>query len=91
MNTGALLYWIVLFIVSLLVVWLVLYLILAWFAPSFYNGDGSVNWGTTLWVSAVLIVFVWIVLLILGWLFTWMNSGSNCDTCGHNNSMNVFV
>ena len=88
---GALLYWIVLFIVSLLIIWLVLTLIVGWFTPSFTNSDGSVNWMTTLWVSAVLIVFVWIVLLILSWLFSWFNESSNCNTCGHNTSMTVFM
>lgn len=83
MNTNnTAIYYIVMFIVSILITWVVLSLILQWAKPVLYNANGSVNWWTTLWVAALAIVFVWIVFLILAFLFQALrrcNRQSDCN------------
>lgn len=56
------------FIIALLIAWVVLSVVIIWARPVFYNNDGSVNWLTTLWVAALIIVFTWILLMIIYWL-----------------------
>ena len=56
------------FIIALIIAWIVLSVVLIWFRPIFYNGDGSVNWWTTLWVAALIIIFTWIFMLLLSWI-----------------------
>lgn len=65
MKTDSILYWVIYFVVTILVAWIALSLILLWFRPAFYNDDGSVNWWVTLWVSALIILFAWIIMIIL--------------------------
>lgn len=77
-DSTAIVYYLVMFIVSILVTWVVLALILQWVRPALYNANGSINWWTVLWVAALLIVFVWLVFLILRFLFAAFSG--NCNT-----------
>ena len=79
MDSKAILYNIIYFIVTVLVAWVVLSLVIMWFNPAFLNADGSVNWWTTLWVAALLIVFGWIFVGILYLLFSWIGTMGSCD------------
>jgi len=69
------------FILALLITWIVLSVILLWFQPAFYNEDSSLNWLTTFWVAAVIIVFTWILLIILYFLFEfiWDRCNTSCE------------
>lgn len=80
MDTGAILYWVLYFIVSLIIAWIVLSVVIAWFQPAFYNTDGTVNWWTTLWIAALIIIFTWLLVLLLGWIIS-LFTGSGCNTC----------
>lgn len=66
------------FIISVIITWIALSLLLIWVRPALYNADGSINWWTTLWISAVLIIFVWIICLILVWIIKAFSG--NCNT-----------
>lgn len=68
-NTNSVIYYVILFIVSMLVTWVILSLLLMWASPSLYNPNGSVNWWTTLWVSVLLVIFVWIVFVIIHFIY----------------------
>ena len=82
MQTNSILYWIIYFIVSVLVAWIALSLILIWAKPVLYNADGSLNWGTTLWVSALVVLLAWLILLIVRWLIGLFANGNGacCET-----------
>lgn len=82
MEVGAILSWVLYFVVSVIIAWIVLSLVLQWFSPSLYNEDGTINWWTTLWVAALTILFVWLLVLLLGWILSLFQS-SSCDPCGH--------
>lgn len=69
MESSDVLYWVIAFIVTIIVAWIALSLILTWAKPSLYKSDGALNWGTTLWVAALTVVFAWIIMLILYWIF----------------------
>src|SRR3972149_1403604 len=81
MHTDNILSWIIYFIVSVIIAWIVFSLVLMWFRPPFYNADGSVNWWTTLWVVAVVIVFAWLITLILAFLFDAIRRNRCRDPC----------
>lgn len=68
MSGSGVLYWIIYFIATVIIAWIALSLIIIWARPAFYNGDGSVNWWTTLWVAAVVILLAWLIIIILAWL-----------------------
>ena len=68
MNSSALLYGVLYFIITVIVAWVVFSLILLWFKPALLNADGTVNWWTTLWVIILVIVFIWVVMLIFMWI-----------------------
>lgn len=55
-------------IITFALAWVIFSLLLQWAHPSVYNGNGSVNWWTTLWVTIVTILILWIVLFILYFL-----------------------
>jgi len=82
METGALLSWVLYFVVSIIIAWIVLSVVLAWFAPALYNVDGTVNWWTTLWVAALVIIFAWLLILLLGWIISLFQTPS-CNKCEH--------
>ena len=82
METGALLSWVLYFIVSIIIAWVVLSVVLVWFSPSLYNDDGSVNWWTTLWVAALVIIFAWLLILLLAWIVSLFQTPS-CNKCEH--------
>lgn len=69
------------FIIALLIAWIVLSLILLWFTPAFYNDDGSVNWLTTFWIAALIIVFTWVFLMIIYWIieYFWTGCEQPCE------------
>lgn len=80
------------FIISVIITWIALSLLLIWVQPSLYNTDGSLNWWNTLWISAVLIIFVWIICLIIIWIVRAFSNDCNsgcpkkvvveeCDPC----------
>ncbi len=69
MQANNIIRWVVYFIISILISWVVFSLILMWWKPTFYNNDGSVNWWTTFWVTAVTLIFAWLVTVILGLIF----------------------
>ena len=71
-------------IITLALAWVILSLLLQWARPQLYTASGSVNWWTTLWVTIVTFVILWIVLLIL-YFFTNGNDKC-CDTGNYNNS-----
>jgi hypothetical protein len=64
-SDNNILYWVIYFIVTVIIAWIALSLILLWFKPALYNTDGSVNWWVTLWISALIILFAWIIIIIL--------------------------
>ena len=77
-NTSNIIGYIVHIIVSFLVIWLVLSAIVAWLHPRFTTDAGGVNWGTTAWVSVILIIFFLIITWIIYWIFSaW--SDSSCE------------
>lgn len=80
MYEHGILYYIVMFIVSVVITWIALSLLLMWAKPALYNSDGSINWWTTLWVSAVLIIFVWIILLLLWFIIKLFSCKPACNT-----------
>ena len=82
METGSLLSWVLYFIVSIIIAWIVLSIVLAWFTPTLFNEDGTVNWWTTLWVAALVIIFAWLLILLLGWIIS-LFQGSSCNRCEH--------
>ena len=82
-NNNAL-YMIIYFIVTLLVAWIAFSLIITWFKPQLTDENGNVNWWTTLWVSALIIIFSWLFMLILYFiinLFTKKCTKVECDPC----------
>lgn len=83
-DCNAIIYYIILFIISVIVTWIALSLLLIWISPSLFNTDGSLNWWTTLWISAVLIIFVWIICLILVWIIRLFSDGARCNTSCNN-------
>ena len=78
MKTDNVLYWIIYFIVTILVAWIALSLILLWFRPALYNANGSVNWWTTLWVAALVIIFAWIIMVILTFIIKLFAGWGTC-------------
>jgi hypothetical protein len=82
-NNNAL-YMIIYFIVTLLVAWVAFSLIITWFNPQLTDSNGNVNWWTTLWVSALIIVFSWLFMLIIYFiinLFSKKCPKVECDPC----------
>jgi len=68
------LYMIIYFIVTLLVAWVAFSLIITWFNPNFQDTTtGGVNWWTTLWVSALIIIFSWLFMLIIYFIISLFN------------------
>ena len=82
METGTLLSFILYFIISVIVAWIVLSIVLAWFSPALYNIDGSINWWTTLWVAALVIVFAWLLIILLSWIVS-LFQNTACNKCDH--------
>ncbi len=82
MESGAIISWVIYFVVSIIIAWIVLSIVLNWFQPDLYNQDGSVNWWTTLWIAALVIIFAWLLILLLGWIFSLFQT-SGCNTCEH--------
>lgn len=82
MESGALLSWVLYFVVSIIIAWIVLSLVLSWFSPALFNLDGTVNWWTTLWVAALVIIFVWLLVLLLGWIIS-LFQAPVCNKCEH--------
>ena len=81
--TDNIIYWVVYFIITVLVAWVALSLILIWARPALYNADGSINWWTTLWVAALVILLAWLIMLLLIFLVSLFTSSSACrDPCG---------
>lgn len=76
--TDNIIYWVVYFIVTVLVAWVALSLILIWARPALYNADGSINWWTTLWVAALVILLAWLIMLLLVFLVNLFTAGSSC-------------
>jgi uncharacterized membrane protein YbhN (UPF0104 family) len=76
---NSLVYWIIYFIVTLLVVWVIVTLLLSWAGvDSVFNADGTINWLTTLWVVLVAIILAWLVFAIIWWLVEAMMNSSCC-------------
>ncbi len=87
------LYWILNFIVTVIVAWVVLSLVFMWFNPVLYNENGELNWWVTLWVAALIILFAWIFVLVLNLLGALLGAGKchekekchekkdECDPC----------
>lgn len=74
-------------IVTLAIAWVVLSLILQFARPDLYYPDNNVNWWTTLWVTLVSVLIIWIVLFIM-----YMVTGNNkrtkcCDKEGNENKV----
>lgn len=98
MKTDNVLYWIIYFVVTVIIAWIALSLILIWFRPVLYNANGSVNWWTTLWVAALVILFAWLIMVILTFLISLFTGGwggcyrapecqkvvKECDPCDRN-------
>lgn len=80
MSPNSLLYWLLYFAVTVLVAWIALSLILIWARPALYNADGSINWWTTLWVSALVVLLAWLILIIVRWLLSVFNNNA-CNPC----------
>ncbi len=69
------------FIVALLIAWVALSVTLIWLKPAFYNNDGSLNWGVTLWVAFIIILVTFLVMLII-WVIVYLFShyfNSSCE------------
>lgn len=66
MHSETVLYWIVVVIIAILIAWVALGLVLSWFKPALYK-NGSVDWWTTFWVSAIVLLFSLIIMIIAGW------------------------
>lgn len=99
MKTDNVLYWVIYFVVTVIIAWIALSLILIWFRPVLYNANGSVNWWTTLWVAALVILFAWLIMVILTFLISLFTGGlgggcykapdcppkvQECDPCDRN-------
>jgi len=82
MESATLLSWVLYFVVSIIIAWIVLSVVLAWFSPSLFNADGSVNWWTTLWVAALVIIFAWLLILLLAWIVSLFQTPA-CNKCEH--------
>ncbi len=80
MKQDSILYWIIYFIVTVIVAWIAFSLILLWFRPAVYNTDGTVNWWNTLWVSALVILFAWLIMIIITFLIRAFTVNP-CDPC----------
>ena len=89
MSGNGLWYWLLYFIVTLLIGWLVLSLIILWVQPVFTNEDGSINWWTTLWVAFLIIIFSWLFIIILMFIVS-LFRGDCEDECGNPTNMSVF-
>lgn len=76
MKTDSVLYWVIYFVVTILVAWIALSLILIWVRPILFNADGSLNWWNTLWVSALVVLLAWLIIIILRWIIGLFNN--NC-------------
>jgi membrane protein implicated in regulation of membrane protease activity len=68
MQSNNWIYLILYFLVTLIVAWIAFSLILLWAKPAFYTAGGAVNWGVTFWVSLVVILLAWAIMLVLYWL-----------------------
>lgn len=80
--TDNIVYWVLYFIFTVLIAWVALSLILIWARPVLFNADGSVNWWTTLWVAALVILLAWLLMLILVFLINLFTAGNACrDPC----------
>lgn len=80
--TDNIVYWVLYFIFTVLIAWVALSLILIWARPALYNADGSINWWTTLWVAALVILLAWLLMLILVFLINLFTAGNACqDPC----------
>lgn len=80
-NTNSVIYYVLAFVISIIITWVVLSLILLWVRPVLFNANGTVNWWTTLWVSALLVIFVWLVVVILKWIFAALAGNCRKDDC----------
>ena len=79
--TDNIIYWVVYFIITVLIAWVALSLILIWARPALYNADGYINWWTTLWVAALVILLAWLIIILLVFLVSLFTSKSNRDSC----------
>jgi hypothetical protein len=75
-DAWGIVYWLIYLVVSIVIAWVAFSLILVWFKPALYNDDGTVNWWTTLWVAAVILVFAWIIVMILSWVISMIRGAS---------------
>lgn len=82
MKADGAIFMIVYFIVTIIVAWVALSVILIWFKPMFYNADGSLNWWVTLWVSALMLLFAWIIMLLLSFVIGFFLDGAKKGNCG---------
>ena len=81
MKTDSVLYWVIYFVVTILVAWIALSLILIWVRPVLFNADGSINWWNTLWVSALVILLAWLIIIILRWIIGLFNNNNCAKPC----------
>lgn len=81
MQTNNIISWVIYFIISVIIAWVTFSLILMWTKPAFYNGDGSINWWVTLWVTILVMVFAWFVTAILAWMFDAMRRYQSMYNC----------
>ena len=78
MRTDNFFYLIIYFIVTVVIAWIAFSLILMWARPALFNSSDSVNWGVTFWVSLVVILFAWLIMLILYWMIKLFTSSKSC-------------
>lgn len=77
-------------IITFILGWVILSLLLQWANPALYDGNGNVNWWTTLWVALVTIIILWIVLLILHFITeAFSKKGAANDACNPCNQQAV--
>lgn len=82
MKTDSVLYWVIYFVVTIIVAWIALSLILLWVKPVLFNADGSLNWWSTLWVSALVVILAWLIVIVLRWIIGLFNDANKChDPC----------
>jgi hypothetical protein len=75
MKSDSLIYWVLYFAVAILVAWVAFSLILIWLKPVLYKADGSINWWTTLWVAALVMLFSWLLVIVLAFIISLFTGG----------------
>ena len=71
------------FVIAFLITWIVLSVTLLWLQPSFYNDDGSLNWGTTAWVALVIVLLTFVFMFLFYVIFYFIKNYINSceDPC----------